>query len=158
MCARACVCVCECVCVAVEAVRTAARGPNRTSASWQKSANGLSNTIASTDIRPSSSKSLAWYKIPGPSGGKGLVSAPSAQPTRQAVTRGAPVTAPIERPHTAMLETVPDPRRWSTTTLRSSRSNQPKLTNRPSDFPEPAQSNANTVAPIARHTAMLLST
>mmetsp|Transcript_4595 Transcript_4595/g.14559 ORF Transcript_4595/g.14559 Transcript_4595/m.14559 type:complete len:220 (-) Transcript_4595:160-819(-) len=102
------------------------------SASWQKSQKGESRTIAFTDISPSSrSASCTWYK--------------------------RPVTAPMDRPQTAMRATEPEPRRWSTTTRRSSFSHQPNETYLPSLLPDPAQSKENSVSPKRRQTASWLS-
>ena len=55
---------------------------------------GLAGLIAEGHLAPGRFASRAWYN--------------------------RAVTAPMDRPQTAMLETAPEPRRWSTTTRKSS--------------------------------------
>ena len=58
------------------------------------------------------------------------------------------VTAPMERPHRAIIDVLPSERRYSTTAARSLTSCAPRVTHSPSLIPLPAKSRANTVMPF----------
>mmetsp|Transcript_74567 Transcript_74567/g.201729 ORF Transcript_74567/g.201729 Transcript_74567/m.201729 type:complete len:239 (-) Transcript_74567:198-914(-) len=124
------------------------RNMSRPDLFWMVDLSTLRAALTSTPgLRPktkfTATSRASWWRS-----AKGLSNISAAMDGSRCPCRRA-VAAPMERPHSATVETRPLARRKSMTQRASSFSFHPKVIVSPSDMPHPAKSNAKSVTPIS---------